>query len=76
MGLPPGTTGINSYVVCQGNATFPGICTYAPNKGAAAPGDLTAFNGKVSNGTWRFCVGDSGGGDVGSVDQVTLTISK
>jgi cysteine-rich repeat protein len=59
-------------VVCQGD----GICTYAPNAGAALPGTLNTFIGHTAAGTWKFCAGDGGTGDVGTIDRVTLTIGK
>jgi cysteine-rich repeat protein len=64
--------GGGSSVVCQGD----GICNYIPSKGAASGGDLNAFNGKTIAGTWRLCVGDSEVGDVGTIDQVKLTIGN
>lgn len=75
MGLPIGATGIDSYVVCQGDSMFPGICSYAPDHGAAAPGDLTSFNGELGTGTWRVCAGDSSLGETGYIADVLLTIT-
>ncbi len=57
--------------VCQSN----NVCSFIPNNGAAAAGTLAAFNGKPSTGTWKLCVGDSTGGDVGKIDRVTLTFT-
>ena len=59
-------------VVCRDDA----LCTFAPSAGAAAPGNLTTFNGKVAAGTWKFCVGDSGRDDTGTINKVTLNISR
>jgi subtilisin-like proprotein convertase family protein len=51
------------------------VCSYLPANGAAAAGDLSAFNGQISPGTWKLCIGDSGSMDTGSIDAVTLTIN-
>jgi subtilisin-like proprotein convertase family protein len=59
-------------VVCKDDA----LCTFAPNAGAATPGTLTTFNGKVASGTWKFCAGDSGAADFGVINKVTLNISR
>jgi cysteine-rich repeat protein len=58
-------------VVCRDDAT----CRFAPDHGAAAPGDLTTFDGETAHGTWRFCVGDGAGMDTGSIDRVTLELT-
>jgi cysteine-rich repeat protein len=67
-----GSLGGTAWRVCQDD----GICTFAPNNGSAPAGDLTSFNGQAANGTWKFCVGDGGAGDVGSIDKVVLTLGK
>src|SRR6185503_19503363 len=56
--------------VCQAN----GVCTFAPDPGAAAPGNLSKLAGETVAGTWKLCVGDGAAVDVGVVQQVTLTI--
>ena len=61
-----------SGVVCKDDS----LCSYAPNAGAAAAGTLATFNAKAPFGTWRFCVGDSGADDTGTINRVTLTISR
>ena len=52
------------------------LCIYAPSAGAAGGPTLTGLNGKSATGTWRFCVGDSGELDTGTINQVTLTITR
>lgn len=67
--IPPTMT--SSGVVCD----FAGSpCTYAPNPGAAIPGNLGSLNGENKVGNWQLCIGDSGGGDTGSLDGWTLTL--
>ena len=66
-----GSTLIDSQVVCRDDAA----CTYDPNNGAAAAGKLSAFIGKPLLGTWRFCAGDAGMGDTGTIQQVRLTFT-
>jgi cysteine-rich repeat protein len=58
-------------VVCQDD----GLCDYAPDAGAALPGDLTTLNGESAGGTWQFCAGDSANLDLGVIDLFTLTIN-
>ena len=62
----------NAAVVCRDDAA----CVYDPNNGAAAAGKLSAFIGQAGPGTWKLCVGDSGVGDLGSIDQVKLVIGQ
>jgi cysteine-rich repeat protein len=62
----------NSQTVCKDG----GICTFAPNRGAAAPGTLTTFNGQTAAGTWQFCAGDSAPGDTGTINMVTLKLTN
>lgn len=62
----------NGQVVCKDDFA----CVYDPNRGAAAPGKLSAFIGQPAGGTWRLCVGDGGSGDPGSIDQVKLVIGQ
>ena len=67
-----GSLGGTAWRVCQDD----GVCTFAPNNGAAPAGDLTSFNGQAANGTWKLRVGDGTAGDVGSIDEVVLTLGK
>ncbi|HEY3496323.1 MAG TPA: proprotein convertase P-domain-containing protein [Polyangiaceae bacterium] len=53
---------------------FDGLCVYAPNAGAAAPGTLASFVGETAAGTWKLCAGDSNMGDAGGIDSVVLSI--
>jgi hypothetical protein len=64
------TSTATGHVVCQND----GICTYAPARGIAAGGDLSSYVGTTAAGTWRFCVGDSEVGDLGTIDRVVLTL--
>jgi cysteine-rich repeat protein len=67
-----GNTITSAQNVCQND----NICSFAPANGAAAAGTLATFIGKPAAGTWKFCVGDSGLGDVGNIDKVTLTLGQ
>jgi len=67
-----GNTLTSAQVVCRDDAA----CIYDPNAGAAAPGKLNAFIGQAGPGTWKLCVGDSGVGDLGAIDQVKLVIGQ
>jgi len=64
-----GDTLSDAQVVCRDDAA----CGYAPDKGAAAQGNLSSFFGQTASGTWKLCVGDSGAGDSGVIQQVQLT---
>jgi hypothetical protein len=59
-------------VVCKDDL----LCSYAPNAGAATGPNLTGLNGKSATGTWKFCVGDAGSSDVGTINRVTLTVTR
>jgi subtilisin-like proprotein convertase family protein len=58
-------------VVCRDDAT----CSFAPDRGAGAAGDLTTFDGEPAHGTWRLCVGDGANNDTGSIDSVALKLT-
>lgn len=62
--------GIGNRTVCEAD----GVCVFAPNAGAATPGDLSSFVGGPASGAWRFCVGDAAGADLGTIDAVTLVM--
>ena len=64
-----GNTITGTQAACRDDAA----CVYDPSAGAAIAGKLAAFIGVPMAGTWRFCVGDSGVGDVGQIQQVRLT---
>jgi subtilisin-like proprotein convertase family protein len=51
-------------------------CSYAPNAGTAGGPALTSLNGKSAVGVWRFCAGDSDSDDPGTINRVTLVISR
>ena len=53
-----------------------GICDFFPNAGAAPtpPGSFADLVGEPASGTWSLCVGDSGGGDTGTLDGWSVTI--
>jgi len=61
----------DSQAVCRDDAA----CIYNPNRGAAAGGKLIAFAGQVMAGTWKFCAGDAGLGDLGAIQKVRLTFA-
>lgn len=44
-----------------------GLCEYAPTPDGAVGTDFSDFVGMESAGTWQFCVGDAGSGDVGNL---------
>lgn len=48
--------------------------TVSPAPGAATPGNLGSLNGQSKVGNWQLCLGDSGGGDLGTLDGWTLTL--
>ena len=59
-------------VVCEAD----GICTFAPNKGAAAGlANFAGFDGIQAKGQWRLCVGDSVVQFAGVLGAVTLYIN-
>lgn len=64
-----GNTLSNTQVVCKDDFS----CSYAPDRGAAPAGNLGNYIGKAMSGTWKFCVGDGGLGDVGTIQKVRLT---
>ncbi len=58
-------------VVCQGD----GACDYKPNHDSGPGLAFSDFDGLTAKGLWKFCVSDAAGGDVGTLDSVTLTVS-
>ncbi len=55
------------------------IASYVFTNGVAAPdlqpdGDLTAFAGEDSNGTWNLIVSDNAGGDIGTIHRWDLNV--
>ncbi|MCY1062210.1 DUF4215 domain-containing protein [Nannocystis sp. SCPEA4] len=63
------TLGIDE-AVCRDD----GVCEYAPSPGAGPGEDFGEFTGEPSQGTWRFCAGDSAFADKGTLESVTLTV--
>ena len=59
-------------VVCQDD----GLCDYHPNPDSGEGTNFADFIGEESKGTWRVCFGDAEPGGMGSVDEVSLVISK
>lgn len=57
-------------VVCKDDM----FCEYFANPGKGPGLKFTDFAGVASAGTWKFCVGDAGPGDVGTLDMVKLTL--
>lgn len=53
-----------------------GLCEFAPGVAAPPAGALTAVVGEDATGTWRVCVGDSAGGDVGVLNAVHLRVGQ
>lgn len=51
-----------------------GVCDYAPSPGAGPGEDFGDFAGEASEGTWKFCAGDSAFADDGTLESVTLTV--
>lgn len=65
-------------------ANFPGTndvittpTSYAPAADGALPaGNLSALDGQNATGLWRLYLGDSAGGDLGSLDSWSITITS
>ncbi len=51
------------------------ICEYAPDAGAATPGDFASLVGESSEGTWQLCAGDGVPTDPGEIASVKLTMT-
>jgi subtilisin-like proprotein convertase family protein/truncated hemoglobin YjbI len=51
-------------------------CDYAPNAGAATPGDLAGLAGTQAAGSWKICVGDSCGGFTTTLQVARLTVAQ
>jgi len=69
------TPGGSSGVVCQDDAECE--FTAAPDTVAQPPGDFASLASSGDpNGDWNVCVGDSGGGDLGTVSAVKVIISE
>ncbi len=49
-------------------------CDYKPNPGKGPGLKFSDFVGSPAADTWKFCVGDGGSGDPGTIDAVKLTI--
>jgi hypothetical protein len=60
----------SSDVVCKTD----NLCDYFPNHGSGPGLKFTDFAGTQAMGDWSFCVGDSAGGDTGTITAVTLTL--
>ncbi|MGA9340887.1 MAG: proprotein convertase P-domain-containing protein, partial [Rhodanobacteraceae bacterium] len=67
-----GSTIGDDQVICADD----GICDYFPDPGSVAvpPANFAGFIGETASGMWTLCVGDSGGGDTGTLDDWTITI--
>ncbi len=66
-----GNTITSSEIIC----TDDGRCDYFPNPGAVVGlPNFAGFMGEDPSGDWQLCVGDSVGGDTGTVENWTLTI--
>ncbi len=58
--------------VCQDDAK----CEYAPSPGNGPGVDFGDFRGDTAVGDWKVCVGDSGPGDIITLDYIGLTFQK
>ena len=58
--------------VCQDDA----LCEYAPSPGNGPGVDFNDFRGDTAVGDWQVCVGDSGPGDIITIDYLGLKFTK
>lgn len=61
-----GSTILGGSVICQDD----GICGYFPFPDTGPGTSLADFNGEPGAGTWRLCMGDGAGGDVGDICMI------
>ncbi len=59
--------------VCRDGAQ---LCNFFPNPGAVAtpPANFAGFADENASGDWTLCIGDSAGGDVGTLQSWTINI--
>src|SRR5690606_12904605 len=63
----------SNYLIC---ADDPFNCEYFPNPdGAAGLSSFAGFNGQPAAGNWQVCIGDSAGGDPGTLVEASLSIT-
>jgi subtilisin-like proprotein convertase family protein len=65
-----GNTIFGDGIVCKDD----NACDYFTNPGKGPGANLAVFAGVQGMGTWKFCVGDVGKIDIGTIDSVTLTL--
>jgi subtilisin-like proprotein convertase family protein/truncated hemoglobin YjbI len=58
--------------VCQDDS----LCDYSPSPGNGQGSDFDDFRGDPAVGDWQVCVGDSGPGDIITLDYLGLTFDK
>jgi len=58
--------------VCQDDS----LCDYSPSPGNGQGVDFDDFRGDPAVGDWKVCVGDSGPGDIVTIDYLGLTFDK
>lgn len=65
-----GTPTADNQAICRDD----GRCVYAPSPGAGPGNALSDFAGEDPAGDWLLCAADCDTTDVGTIDQVTLSI--
>jgi subtilisin-like proprotein convertase family protein len=63
-----------SQIACKDDGINP--CEWNPNPGSGPGMALADFVGVKASGTWKVCVGDSGIGDLGTVDSVKVVMQR
>jgi len=66
-----GATILGDAFVCQDDAE----CFFFPNPDTGPGTNLAQFIGQPAGGTWQVCVGDSAGGDTGSIVSSNVDIA-
>lgn len=66
----------NTCFTRTGSSITSGTAPFTGNFIPEGPNGLAAFNGCTANGTWRLAVYDDANGDIGYIDNWTLTINN
>lgn len=66
-----GSTILGGDFVCQDD----GECDFFPNPDTGPGTNLADFNGEAAEGDWNVCVGDSAGGDAGTLVSATANVA-
>ncbi len=66
----------NNQVICKDENPKLDPCQFKPYKGGGPGTDFSDYAGDNSVGTWKVCFGDSGAGDLGKLQDVTMTLDK